>query len=156
VTSRDPGKRRRLEELGFGPVLDSAAGNLVDQIKDRTDGAGVDVAIDNIGAMPSWAATIGSLAPRGRVVCSGAFAAGHQTPIDLNVLYSRNLRLIGVRTGNRRSTRAIWAELQRGFRPVIDRVFPLEQAAAAHSYLEAGDGVGRVLLRPAPAGLPGN
>jgi NADPH:quinone reductase-like Zn-dependent oxidoreductase len=151
VTSRDPQKRRRLTELGFDAVLDSAADDLTDQIHDRTGGAGVDVAVDNVGSPSTWAATMGSLAPRGRVVCSGAFAAGGAVPVDLNVLYSRNLRLIGVRTGNRRSTREAWGELANGFRPVVDRVFPLEQAGDAHSYMESGGGVGRVLLRP-PAG----
>jgi NADPH2:quinone reductase len=44
-------------------------------------------------------------------------------------------------------TREVWPHVERGaLRPVVDRVFPLEDAAAAHRYLEGGDHVGKVVL----------
>lgn len=146
ATSRDPLKRKRLAELGFEAVLDSASPDLVRQVRECS-GGGVDVAIDNIGAPDLWPSTLSAVADHGVVVSSGAFAGG-VVPLNLAELYSRNLRVIGIRTGSRRSTAAAWALLRDGFRPVVDRTFPLHDARLAHEYLEAGGGVGRVLLHP--------
>lgn len=62
-------------------------------------------------------------------------------------------RILGVRTGNARSAAALWAEVERGFRPVVDRAFPAIRAADAHRYLEADDNLGRVVLT---TGSPGD
>jgi len=43
--------------------------------------------------------------------------------------------------------REVWPLIESGaFRPIVDRTFPLEQAAEAHAYLEAGDHLGKVVL----------
>jgi hypothetical protein len=61
-------------------------------------------------------------------------------------LYSRCQRIIGVRTGNVTSAAALWREVDRGFRPVVDRTFPVCRAADAHRYLEQDNNMGRVVL----------
>jgi hypothetical protein len=66
--------------------------------------------------------------------------------VDLPRLYLQGQRIIGVRTGNPASARALWAEVGRGFRPVLDTAFPLADAAGAHRYLQDGQNVGRVAL----------
>ena len=67
-------------------------------------------------------------------------------PVDLPRLYLQAQRIIGVRSGNAASITALWTEVDRGFRPVLDTTFPLENAADAHRYLEDGQNVGRVSL----------
>jgi NADPH:quinone reductase-like Zn-dependent oxidoreductase len=143
-------KRQRLAELGFEAVLDSAAPDLVGQILEITNGHGVDVAIDDIGDSQLFDATLGGLADRGVVVTSGAFAGG-QVRVDLRRLYGRSQRIIGLRTATPASVAGLWDDVAAGFRPVLDRSFPLTEAAAAHRYVAADRNVGRVALTVASA-----
>ena len=71
---------------------------------------------------------------RGRIVTSGAFLGG-RVELDLLRLYSRSQRIIGVRSGNLRSARRLWDAVADGFRPLVDRAYPISRAAEAHRYL---------------------
>lgn len=145
AVSRSAGKRQQLLELGVDAVLDPAAGDVAEQVLTRTAGRGADIVVDNLGEPGVWASSMASVAAGGFVVSSGAFL-GHEVPVDLRRLYIRGLHIVGVRTGNAASARALWAEVARGFRPVLGQTFPLEQAARAHRLLEADATFGRVAL----------
>jgi len=143
VTSRHPGKRDRLRELGFDTVLDGTAADFPDQV--RAALGAVDIVIDNLGDPVVFEHDLDVLAPGGAVVSSGAFL-GQQVPLNLQRLYSRSQRVIGVRTGNLPAAGQLWSEVARGFRSVVDRTFPLADAAQAHRYVEGSGNVGRVCL----------
>ncbi|QII03231.1 zinc-binding dehydrogenase [Rhodococcoides fascians A21d2] len=145
VTSRYAGKRDRLRELGFTNVLDSASTSLPHEIRDAFAGHAADIVVDNLGEPELWAKGMDSLAPGGAMVSSGAFL-GHQVTVDLQRLYSQGQRVIGVRTGNLQSAARMWKEVNKGFRSVVDRTFPLESASTAHRYVESSSNVGRVTL----------
>ena len=145
ATSRSAAKRKRLAALGAEAVLDATSPSFAEDVRDLTRGHGVDVAIDDIGEPAVWAATMDALAVGGTAVTSGAFRGGG-VGLNLLRLYSACQRVIGVRTGNPASCRALWAEVEHGFRPVVDRTFPLFAAAEAHHYLETDTNVGRVAL----------
>ncbi|MEJ2884986.1 quinone oxidoreductase family protein [Actinomycetospora aeridis] len=149
-TSRAAWKRERLRGLGLEAALDPTAASFVDDVRAVTGGAGVAVAVDDLGEPDIFARLTDVLAPRGVLVSSGAFLGG-TVPLDLARLYTLNQRILGVRTGNAASARALWAEVGRGFRPVVDRSFPLEAAADAHRFLEADDNMGRIVLTTAAA-----
>jgi NADPH:quinone reductase-like Zn-dependent oxidoreductase len=149
-TSRAAWKRDRLLALGVDAALDPTADDVVATVRTLTGGAGVAVAIDDLGEPVLFATTMDVLAPCGVVVSSGAFLGGRAS-IDLARLYTLNQRILGVRTGNRASALALWEEVARGFRPVVDRVFPIGAVAQAHGYLEADENMGRVVLT---AGAP--
>jgi NADPH:quinone reductase-like Zn-dependent oxidoreductase len=144
-TSRSVSKRERLLEMGLTAALDSASPALVGEVLALTGGEGVDVAVDNLGHQQVFEATMAVLGTRGTVVTSGAFL-GQKPGLDLMRLYSRCQRIIGVRTGNARSAAALWREVDRGFRPVVDRMFPARRAADAHRYLAEDSNMGRVVL----------
>lgn len=144
-TSRSVRKRQRLLELGLTAALDSASPALAEEILALTGAEGVNVAVDNLGDQHVFEATMAVLATRGTVVTSGAFL-GEEPRLDLMRLYSRCQRIIGVRTGNATSAAALWHEVDRGFRPVVDRAFPAHRAADAHRYLEQDSNMGRVVL----------
>lgn len=148
TTSRSPEKRARLTALGAHAALDPLDSSFLDRVLDLTGNAGVAIAIDDLGEPAIWAATMRALAIRGRVVSSGAFLGG-QVELDLLRLYSRSQRVIGVRSGNLRSARRLWEAAAAGFRPIVDRVFPVAQAADAHRYLESDTNTGRVVLSTA-------
>lgn len=145
ATSRSAEKRSRLEAAGIEFTLDGTSPTFAADVLDLTGGHGIDIAIDDLGEPAMFAATLDALAVAGSVVTSGAFLGGGAS-VDLLRLYSRCQRVIGVRTGNPESVRASWAEVARGFRPVVDRWFPLDRAAEAHHHVESDTNVGRVAL----------
>lgn len=146
-TSRHPEKQQALLDMGVEAALDWQATDFIDRLRDLTDGRGVDVAIDNIGDARMFGTTLQALAARGTLVTSGAFAGG-LVSLDLREFYVKSQRIIGVRTGNRRSVEALWSDVGRGFRALVDRTFPLTEAVAAHRYLDRQESVGRVVLVP--------
>jgi NADPH:quinone reductase-like Zn-dependent oxidoreductase len=145
AASRSAAKRDRLAALRADAVLDPAAADFAASVRSLAGGRGADIVIDNLGEAGLWQASVASLAPTGTLVSSGAFLGGN-VRIDLSGLYLQGQRVIGVRTGNQASVAALWAEVDRGFRPVLDTTFPLDAAAGAHQYVEDGQNVGRVSL----------
>ena len=144
-TSRAAWKRERLLAMGLEAALDPTAEGFVDEVRALTGGAGVAVAVDDLGDPDIFARLTDVLAPQGVLVSSGAFLGG-TVPLNLARLYTLNERILGVRTGNDARALALWAEVARGFRPVVDRAFPLAEAAEAHRFLEADDNMGRIVL----------
>lgn len=147
--SRSAWKRDQLRELGLTAVVDPTDPGFVRQVLDLTGGAGVAVAVDDLGEPIIWERTLDVLADRGTVVSSGAFLGG-KVSIDVMRLYLRNQRIIGVRTGNAASVDVTWEAVAEGFRPVIDREFPLLAAGDAHRHLESSESMGRVVLTIEP------
>lgn len=148
AASRSSAKRARLAELGAEVVLDPFDSQFVDLVMQATGGAGVSLVVDNLGHPEIWRTTMDVLGVRGKVVTSGAFLGGH-VEIDLLPLYYGNRRIVGVRSGSLRSAARLWSAVSQGFRPPVDRVFPIARASEAHRYLEAGTNVGRVVLTTA-------
>lgn len=145
ATSRQAWKRERLAELGADVVLDPGREDFATEVKNATNANGADVAIINIGDPHLWEQTIEAVANRGRIVTSGA-KFGERAAFNARTFYERNQTIIGVRTANRESTERCWAQIERGLRPVVDEIFPLQQVAQAHRRIEAGMNVGRVVL----------
>lgn len=143
VSSRSAAKRQKLRELGFDHALDPCAADFADRVREIYGGRGAQVVVDNLAVEEIWRRGFDALGPGGSVVSSGAFL-GSEVPINAKRLYSLGQRVVGVRTGNLASLDRAWLEVQRGFRGVLDRSFPLEDAAAAHTYVEGEDNVGRV------------
>jgi len=145
ATSRQDWKRDRLAELGADAVLDPGQEDFATVVKNVTEGNGAGVAIINIGDPQLWERTIESVANRGRIVTSGAMF-GERAAFNARTFYEKSLTIIGVRTANRESTERCWAQIERGLRPVVDQILPLEHVADAHRRVEAGMNVGRVVL----------
>ncbi len=153
--SRSPGKRRRLEELGVERVLDPSAPGLAESIRAAAGGA-VDLVVDFLGA-DSWSVNLEVLGTGGRLVLVGT-VSGSRVDVDLSLLMRKRLTVIGTVLRSRPIEEKI--ALARGFerrmlpllaagriRPVVDRVLPLESAAAAHAAMEANENFGKIVLR---------
>lgn len=145
-TSRSAEKRAVLEAMGIH-ALDACADGFVTGVMDLTDGRGAAVVIDDLGDPHVFETSTACLATLGTLVTSGAFLGGH-VQLDLGRLYLRSQRIVGVRTGTKPDIEALWAEVDAGFGPLVDKVYPLDRAADAHRYLEGDAGAGRVLLVP--------
>jgi NADPH:quinone reductase-like Zn-dependent oxidoreductase len=146
VTSRNAGKLPHLvQRLGVDHAFTTEEPDFVERVLEITDGRGVDVVVDNVGAAGPFQRALASLAVRGVIVSSGGFV---DDPLEISIrsIYTRTQQIVGVRTGNVPSIRRAWHEVGRGFRGPVDRVFELAEAADAHRYVELDQNIGRVVL----------
>lgn len=107
---------------------------------------GVEVVFEHVGGA-TFETSLRLLATNGRLVTCGS-TAGPEVKIDLRYFFRRHLSLLGSRMGSKAEFHALLAEVERGrLRPVVDRVFPLEEAAQAHLHLMSRANFGKVVLR---------
>lgn len=143
----------RLRELGAHHVVDRTAYNVVDAVRQITHGAGTNLVLDPVGT--TLQDSLAALAPEGRLVFVGN-AGGGNLAVDLWPAMQGNQTLSGVFMGplfERPAIRSTVDELLQAVADgriytVIDRIFPLAQAAAAHAYAETAKPLGRVVMRP--------
>ncbi|WP_414164168.1 quinone oxidoreductase family protein [Superficieibacter sp. BNK-5] len=146
-------RRSRLLELGADHVVDRAANNIVDSVQQFTHGTGVDLVIDPVGT--TLPVSLSALAPEGRLVFVGNAGGGSLT-VDLWAPMQSNQTLMGVfmgplfeRPGVRASVDDMLQAVATGrIRVVIDRIFPLANAAAAHEFAETAKPLGRIVMTP--------
>jgi NADPH:quinone reductase-like Zn-dependent oxidoreductase len=73
--------------------------------------------------------------------------SGYEASLDLRYLFSKRLKVLGSRMGSLKEMREVWKLAGDGrLRPVLDKVFPLEDARRAHERLEARGQFGKVVL----------
>jgi NADPH:quinone reductase-like Zn-dependent oxidoreductase len=146
-------RRSRLLELGADHVVDRAENNVVDNVRQYTHGSGVDLVIDPVGT--TLPASLSALAPEGRLVFVGNAGGGSLT-VDLWPPMQSNQTLMGVfmgplfeRPGVQASVDDMLQAVAAGrIRVVIDRIFPLANAAAAHEFAETAKPLGRIVMKP--------
>lgn len=156
ATASSDEKLERLKELGLDEGINYAAGDFVVEARRLTDGRGVDVIVDSVGAT-TLQGSVDALAYRGRCVSVGD--AGRSVAENLNISQMRpnNQSLSGYFLGaelflSPRPHTMIAGHLEDiatgRLRVVIDRTYPLAEAAAAHAYIESRQSFGRILLVP--------
>lgn len=107
--------------------------------------APVDAVADSVGA-PVWEGALRALRPGGILVNFGD-TARETASVELATLYFKHLRIRGTTMGSPREFDALLAHVGgASWRPVVDSVFPLRDAARAHERLEAPDRFGKVVL----------
>jgi len=138
-------KLGRARDLGAYEVVNHHTQDLPAEIRRFTDKRGVDIVIEHVGEA-TWERSLKCLARGGRLVTCGA-TTGHQAGIDLRFLFSRQYSLMGSYMGTKAELlRAAQFFFAGQLRPAVDRTFPLADAAAAHTYLEAGKQFGKLVL----------
>jgi NADPH2:quinone reductase len=154
--SGDSAKLAKLKPVGMDHGINYRDENFADAVLKLTDGKGVNIIIDHVGAS-QFKDNLRCLALRGRLVSVGRLG-GNNSEIDLDFLALRRLQLIGVTFRTR--TMEERAEIARRFtadvlpaladgrlKPVIDKVFPLKEALAAQDYLASNVQVGKIILK---------
>ena len=119
-----------------------------------TGGKGVDLVVDSVGGA-TLAGSLASLGYRGRVSLVGN-AGREPMRVDVSSLMGGNRSLNGVFLGAEIMTDRVHDMIQRlideaargELKVLVDRVFPLSEAAAAHAYIESRQAVGRVVMVP--------
>ena len=105
----------------------------------------VDAVIDSVGGA-SWPGALRALRPGGRLVSFGD-TAGEVAEVELAQVFLSWVRIQGTTMGSPREFDALLRHVDAArWRPVVDSVFPLRDAAAAHERLDAKDRFGKVVL----------
>jgi NADPH:quinone reductase len=154
ATASADAKLEALKSLGMDHGINYATHNVVQEVMRLTDNKGVNLVVDSVGGS-TLQGSILSLGYRGRVSMVGA-AGREPMNVDVSSLMGGNRTLqgvfLGAEIGGDRAhdnIQRLINEAARGeLTVVIDRTFPLSEAAAAHAYIESRQAVGRVLLIP--------
>ncbi len=156
TTAGSDAKCARCLELGADAAVNYREGDFVEAVREVTEGQGVDVVLDHIGAT-YLANNLKSLRTGGRLVLIGLMG-GAKAEINLGLLLARRLSVIGstLRTRSAAEKAAIVAGFGERFgealasgaiAPVVDRILPLEQVGDAHRAVKASEHFGKVVLR---------
>jgi putative PIG3 family NAD(P)H quinone oxidoreductase len=143
------------QQLGAEVAVNYKEQDFLAEVQAATNGAGVDVILDPVGAS-YLEKNLKALRPGGRLVLIGSLG-GRAAEIDLGLVLGKSLKIIGSRLRprpvaekieiTRRFQEWAWPALIEGrMRPVIDRVFPIEAAQAAHEYVRQNQNIGKVIL----------
>jgi putative PIG3 family NAD(P)H quinone oxidoreductase len=156
-TSRTADKLERAREFGLtaSVVVDGDPVKFAEAAKEWTGGAGVQVVLDLVGAA-YLEANLKSLATGGRLIFVGT-TSGSKAEIDYGIIMSKRLRIMGtalrIRSAEEKATATrLFAEqvvplLATGaIRPVIDKVFKMEEVGSAHQRIESNESFGKVVL----------
>lgn len=145
ATAGTDAKLEKARQLGADDVINHSTSDILDEVKRLTDRRGVDIVIEHVGSAVFDKCVL-SLAPGGRLVTCGA-TTGYEATVDIRYLFSRQLSLLGSFMGSK-------GELMEAFRffvagrlkPVVDRTFPLVEAAVAHRLMEERQHFGKIVL----------
>ena len=129
--------------------------DFVEVVREATDGRGVDVILDNMGAS-YLARNIDALAIEGRLVVIG-FQGGGKAELDLRALLRKRAAVISTNLRARPVAEKtticaavaehVWPLVADGtIRAVVGRTLPLAEAAEAHRLMESGENTGKILL----------
>jgi NADPH2:quinone reductase len=143
-----------LKALGLDHAVDYSQSGWVDVVRGLTGGRGVDLVVDSVGGRVLQG-SVQCLAYRGRAITVGSAGRDPQ-PFDVSVLGMNNQSITGVFLGaeilNPRTYAMIAGlvdDVAAGrLEVIVDRLFPLSEAAEAHAYIESRQAIGRVVLIP--------
>ena len=144
VTVGSPDKARFCEQLGAKKAINYRDQDFVEEIKAVTDGAGVDHVLDVVG-QETLNRAIETLAYDGHIAIIGGLS-GRADALPLRAL-PNGASATNIYVGSREDFEAMNEFLaEHELRPVVDRVFPFEEAAAAYEYMESGAHLGKVVI----------
>ncbi len=149
-------KLETLKTLGLDVGINYRTENFKEAVLAATEGKGVNLIIDHVGG-PHLEDNLKCMALKGRLVSVGRLG-GEVGQLNMDLLALKRLELIGVtfrtRTFDERTaiarqmmTDLLPALADGRLKPVVDRIFPLEQAAEAHQYMTSNVQLGKIVLR---------
>ncbi|MBD7996175.1 NAD(P)H-quinone oxidoreductase [Arthrobacter sp. Sa2CUA1] len=155
VTASSASKLELARSLGAKVLINYKEQDFVEEVRKATGGHGADVILDVMGAS-YLQRNVDALAVAGRLVIIG-MQGGTRAEIDLNALMTKRCAVMGTTLRGRPEEEKsaimaavgeyVWPMLRDGtVKPLVDRTFPLAEAAAAHEYFDSGQHTGKILL----------
>jgi NADPH:quinone reductase len=145
-----------LKEFGLDHGINYRNGDWVSEARAKSGGMGVNLVVDSVGT--TLEGSIGATGYKGRIVVVGNAGRAENRAVDPGKLSEMNRSLTGVffggalvfepQRGRPLIERLIGAVANGSLKVVIDRTYPLAEAAAAHAYIESRQALGRVVLVP--------
>jgi NADPH:quinone reductase-like Zn-dependent oxidoreductase len=145
ATSSSDAKLERIHELGADVTVNHVSGDVKAAVRDATGGRGADVVIEHVGEA-TWRTSLDVAAQHGRIVVCGA-TTGPNPPAALHRVWWKELAILGSSMGSKEDFEAVYELVASGrAKVIVDEVFPLAEARAAHKRLEAGQQFGKIVL----------
>jgi NADPH:quinone reductase-like Zn-dependent oxidoreductase len=145
TTAGDERKMQKARELGADFVINHYQQKIAQEVRTITKGEGVDIVFEHVGPA-TFQESMRSLKAGGTLVTCGA-TTGPKTDLELRFLFSRNLSVLGSYMGTMSELNEVLGHVfARRLKPVVDRVFPLQDIRVAHEYLEKSQMFGKVVL----------
>lgn len=154
-TSRSAEKLGRAAPLGLDVAIDSSREDFAEVVRRETGGRGVEVVLDLVGG-PALEGNLKALALRGRMIIVG-LTAGRAARLDMGLVLNKRLTIVGtaLRSRSLEEKAALTRDFEREvmpllaagrLRPVLDRGFPMAEAAEAHRVMESNAHFGKLVL----------
>lgn len=145
ATSSSEAKLERARGLGADVTVNHATGDVLAAVKEATDGAGVDVVVEHVGEA-TWQTSLQAVRAHGRVAVCGA-TTGPNPKAALHRIWWKQLTILGSTMGTKADFEGAYELVASGkAKPVVDSVFPLADARAAHERMESGEQFGKIVL----------
>jgi NADPH:quinone reductase-like Zn-dependent oxidoreductase len=146
ATSSSDAKLELARGLGAEAVVNHAEGDVVAAVKEATGGPGADVVVEHVGEA-TWQTSLQAARAHGRIAVCGA-TSGPNPKASLHRIWWKQLTILGSTMGTKADFEGAYELVASGrARPVIDSVFPLAEARAAHERMESCDHFGKIVLR---------
>ncbi|MFC7223503.1 zinc-binding dehydrogenase [Halalkalicoccus sp. GCM10025322] len=147
ATASTEEKLEYAEEIGADHTINYEEEDFSRAIREETDGAGVDMVVDHVGAA-TWDESLKSLAKGGRIVTCGA-TTGPNPDAGLNRMFWNQLSVIGSTMATPEQTEEALELVWDGtFEPEIGEVLPMSETARAHEIIEEREDFGKVVVVP--------
>jgi NADPH2:quinone reductase len=156
ATAGSDEKCHACEDLGAKQAINYRTADFVEAVHELTSGKGVDLILDMVGGR-YVGRNLEALATDGRLVMIGFMSGESTSPVDFRRILARRLTITGSTLRPRSVAEKgqiaaalrteVWPLLDRGVvKPVINRVFPLADAAEAHRVMESSEHIGKIVL----------
>jgi zinc-binding alcohol dehydrogenase/oxidoreductase len=143
VTSGSDEKLARARELGAEGGVNYRTEGWGKQVQALT-GGGPDLIVDSAGK-ESFPTLLDVVRPGGRIVTFGA-TTGSASAVEVRKIFWKQISILGSTMGTPREFAAMLALFGDGLKPVVDRVFPLDEGAGAHRRMDHADQFGKIVL----------
>jgi len=145
TTAGDEKKLEKASVLGADYGIDHYKQNISQEVRRITNKEGVDIVVEHVGTA-TWEESMRSLKPGGTIVTCGA-TTGFNATFDLRFLFSRQLNFLGSYMGTMSELYEVLGHVFAGrLKPIVDRIFPLQETRAAHEYMEKSQMFGKIVL----------
>ena len=142
VTSSSDDKLARVEA---DAKVNHASADVVEAVKEATEGHGANVVVESVGDA-TWQRSLQAAAQGGRITVCGA-TSGPNPPAALHRIWWKQLSVLGSTMGTKDDFEGVYELVMSGrVKPIVDEVFGLSEARAAHERMEAGDQLGKIVL----------
>jgi NADPH:quinone reductase-like Zn-dependent oxidoreductase len=144
----DKNKIQFAKKIGADFVIDRNTQDVTAEVLKITNQTGVDVVIDHVGAK-TWPISLEVLKVKGKMIACGTTTGG-EAMVNIRSFYSKEAQIIGAYLGSKTQLTSLHRFMKlKKIKPVIDSIFELKDARAAHEKMEKSNQFGKILLQVA-------